>query len=112
MDEKIWRVREVAARLGVTGETVLKQLHEGTLKGFRVGRAWRITDAALAEFMQPSNEPPPDAFSDLNTAIAPGGECTRPSDMDQAHRDNAGRPFISPVNPDEAIPDEDDLLED
>jgi excisionase family DNA binding protein len=99
MDEKIWRVREVAARLGVTVETVLKQLHDGTLKGFRVGRAWRITDAALNEFMQPSNEPSPDTFADLDAVIAPGGECTRPSEMDQLRRETRDREFTPPDIP-------------
>jgi excisionase family DNA binding protein len=53
----VWRVREVAERLGVTIETVLKRLHEGSLKGFRVGRAWRIRDSELTDFMQRPPEP-------------------------------------------------------
>lgn len=44
------RPAEVAAVLGVHLETVKKLLRSGELRGFRVGRLWRITPEAVAEF--------------------------------------------------------------
>lgn len=37
--------------LGVGKNTAYELLNSGKLKGFRVGRSWRITGEALEEFM-------------------------------------------------------------
>ncbi len=43
---------EVAARLKVAPRTVTGWLREGMLKGVRVLRLWRISEEALAEFLE------------------------------------------------------------
>jgi hypothetical protein len=42
---------EAAQVLGVTETDVIQALNEGTLKGKRIGTAWRITRVALNEFL-------------------------------------------------------------
>ena len=37
--------------LGVGKNTVYRLLDSGQLKGFRIGRSWRVTNDALEEFM-------------------------------------------------------------
>src|SRR5262245_39642674 len=97
MDEKVWRVREVADKLDVTIETVLKRLHEGSLKGFRVGRAWRITDEALQEFIRrPAGVRP---LSGIDQAMADEGTCTQFAEKDQHQRDTQGREWVPPQPP-------------
>jgi len=40
--------------LGIGKNTAYSLLNSGKLKGFRVGRSWRITGEALEEFMMSS----------------------------------------------------------
>lgn len=57
-----WRVAksfptdEAARRLATSREVVIGHIHAGRLKAFNVGRGtrprWRITEEALAEFME------------------------------------------------------------
>jgi excisionase family DNA binding protein len=42
---------EVAQALGVAEADVMTALSDGSLKGKRIGSAWRITRAALDEFL-------------------------------------------------------------
>lgn len=43
------KVEEVAARWGITDGMVRRMLREGSLRGMRVGSAWRVpTDAIVA----------------------------------------------------------------
>lgn len=54
------RVDDVARRLGVTPYTVRLWLREGRLAGYRISdrAGWRITEEAVAAFMQErSNRP-------------------------------------------------------
>jgi excisionase family DNA binding protein len=44
---------EAAKALGVTEADVIATLESGDLKGKRIGSQWRITKAALAQFLQP-----------------------------------------------------------
>lgn len=44
---KYLKVKEVAERLGVHENTVLKWLADGTLHGVRFGRLWRIPDSEV-----------------------------------------------------------------
>src|SRR5687767_380504 len=105
MDERSYRLREVAERLSVARETVLRLLHQGTLKGYKVGRDWRVTESELRRFQEQRAEirhprsSEHDPLAEVNDAIGQGGVCTRPSDQDQAHRDNEGRPFRPPLPP-------------
>ena len=43
---------EVMDILGVGKNTVYNLLANGQLKGFRIGKSWRITGDALEEFLQ------------------------------------------------------------
>ena len=44
-------VAEVAGILRVSVRTVYNLLEAGTLRGVRVGRAWRVPESALEEFI-------------------------------------------------------------
>ena len=43
---------EVMDILGIGKNTVYNLLSSGQLKGFRIGKSWRITGDALEEFLQ------------------------------------------------------------
>ena len=43
---------DIANRLGVSEGDVLAALTEGTLKGKKIGSTWRISQAALEEFLK------------------------------------------------------------
>ena len=43
---------EVMDILGVGKNTIYNLLSSGQLKGFRIGKSWRITGDALEEFLQ------------------------------------------------------------
>jgi len=44
-------VAEVAEALRVSVRTIYNLLDSGALRGVRVGRAWRVTESALEEFI-------------------------------------------------------------
>ena len=48
---RLHTVRDVADRLGVHPETIRRLIHEGRLRGVRVGRALRVDDAAVEELV-------------------------------------------------------------
>lgn len=50
--ERIYKTKEVANMLRVNVVTVNRWLREGTLKGIRVGKLWRITHSQLKEFIE------------------------------------------------------------
>lgn len=52
--ESILLPEEVARALRVHKNTVLLWLREGKLKGFKAGKGWRISSAALTDFTQPT----------------------------------------------------------
>jgi excisionase family DNA binding protein len=43
---------EVATTLGVSEQDVLASLNDGSLKGKKIGATWRISKAALDEFLK------------------------------------------------------------
>jgi excisionase family DNA binding protein len=45
--ESLLSTKQVADRLGVDTKTVLRYLHNGKLKGTRIGRDYRIPESAL-----------------------------------------------------------------
>ncbi len=47
------RVTEVAERLGCSVRTVHRELRRGKLRGYRVGRDWRVSPEALVEYEHP-----------------------------------------------------------
>jgi len=59
MDEvptKSYSMKEVAERLGVTYDHVYRLCKYGRLKSFHVGKAVRITDKAILEFLNRSDD--------------------------------------------------------
>ena len=45
-------VAEVAAFLGVGKNRIYELLNEGTIKGFRMGRTWKISKLALEKYIR------------------------------------------------------------
>jgi excisionase family DNA binding protein len=119
-------LEEVGRRLKIKAETVRRfWIMTGDLKAEKVGRQWRVDEDDIQEAKERRAlkekaraeaalelKRKPDPFSDLNTFIAPGGLCMQASVRDQLRRETRGREFISPINPDESRPDEEDPLED
>ncbi|MNS65686.1 Helix-turn-helix domain protein [compost metagenome] len=59
-DEQDWLTpAEVAQRLKVNEQSVRRWLREGRLRGSLLGRVWRVSPAALGEFMK-AHEPAPE----------------------------------------------------
>lgn len=50
--EQIFTVDEAANKLKVRPETVRRLLSQGRLPGNKVGRAWRIPEGALMDFLR------------------------------------------------------------
>ena len=53
---KVYTVDQVAEFLQVHPRTVYRSLDKNTLKGFRIGTSWRVTQEALEEFMRQGGE--------------------------------------------------------
>jgi excisionase family DNA binding protein len=45
-------VREVARQLGLATKTVRKLIRSGSLRGVRIGRAWRVDKSDLELFVE------------------------------------------------------------
>lgn len=50
MSEPLYTVQQVAERLKLHPKTVLRLIHEGRLRGARIGKSYRILDSDLREF--------------------------------------------------------------
>lgn len=48
----IMTVAEVAAFLGVGKNRIYELLNEGTIKGFRMGKTWKISKLALEKYIR------------------------------------------------------------
>jgi excisionase family DNA binding protein len=49
---EVYTVRDVAQRLHLTTETVRDYLQDGKLKGFKVGKQWRVREQELEAFIE------------------------------------------------------------
>ena len=49
---EVYTVEECAEILKVTKRTIYKYVNEGSLRASKVGRDWRITDAAIQAFLE------------------------------------------------------------
>jgi len=54
--EEMLTVAEVAKALRVSVRTVYNLLEAETIRGVRVGRAWRVPESALREFIERGGE--------------------------------------------------------
>ncbi len=52
MVENVYTAEEAAAILKSTPQTVRRYLVAGKIKGFKIGRDWRITESDLNEFVR------------------------------------------------------------
>ena len=50
-DERLLRVREVAASLSVSTMTVYRLIHDGQLRAIRIGHGWRIPEGDLNSYL-------------------------------------------------------------
>ncbi|MBB4876445.1 MULTISPECIES: helix-turn-helix domain-containing protein [Bacillales] len=49
-EEKSYTVREVSGILNVSDKTVRKLLNDGDLKGFKVGKNWRVKPSEVEKY--------------------------------------------------------------
>ena len=59
-DKKLLKPTDVANRLQVNERTVTLWLRKGHLRGFKVGKEWRISPDDLQVFLEASANMPPD----------------------------------------------------
>jgi excisionase family DNA binding protein len=52
--EQYYTVQEIADRLRVTRQAIYNWIDEGKLKAVKVGRALRIPESAVADFVRPA----------------------------------------------------------
>ena len=58
VDEKLLTPAQVAGRLQIHERTVTRWLRDGYLRGFKLGKEWRIAPADLQSFMdEHANQP-------------------------------------------------------
>lgn len=62
MNEKHYTVAEVAERLQVCQRTIYRAIKNGELKANRLGRAIRISETALSDFLKPAAAAPATPF--------------------------------------------------
>jgi excisionase family DNA binding protein len=56
VENRLFSVRDVAERLGLSPWTVMEWLKVGRLKGVKIGKAWRVKESDLEAFLE---SPPP-----------------------------------------------------
>ncbi len=62
-DEKLLTPTQVADRLQIHERTVTRWLRDGYMRGFKLGKEWRIAPADLNKFMEKHANQPFDAAS-------------------------------------------------
>ncbi len=60
MDEQLLTPHQVAERFQVNERTVTLWLRRGHLRGFKIGKEWRISPDDLQAFLEASANMPPD----------------------------------------------------
>ena len=51
-DIEVYTLKEIEELLQVTRRTIYNWIKSGKLRAFRIGKEWRVTKEALAEFTQ------------------------------------------------------------
>jgi len=69
MMDSLLNTKQVAARLGVDTKTVLRYLHQGKLKGSRIGRDYRIPESALSTLLTTTSSLAPTFQTAVITAV-------------------------------------------
>ena len=70
--EKLLTPTDVADRLQVNERTVTQWLRKGHLRGFKIGKEWRISPDDLQAFLEASANKPMDKPRRASTADLPG----------------------------------------
>ena len=53
-DDVLMTPEDAAIRLNLTPRTILQHLKSGKLRGYKIGRLWRIAEADLQQFLAAS----------------------------------------------------------
>ncbi len=69
MVDTLLSTEQVANRLGVDKKTILRYLHQGKLKGAKIGRDYRIPESALSVLLLKTEAAPPSVRAAVVTAI-------------------------------------------
>ena len=67
--DNLLNTKQVATRLGVDTKTVLRYLHQGKLKGSRIGRDYRIPESALSTLLTTTSSLAPTFQTAVITAV-------------------------------------------
>jgi len=51
MESYLYTVKEIAVLLSLTEETIREKLRKKELKGFKIGKSWRVPDENLKELI-------------------------------------------------------------
>lgn len=54
--EKVYTLEELTELLHVTRRTLYNYIKAGTLKAVKIGKEWRVTEAALESFLSTGTE--------------------------------------------------------
>jgi len=69
VSQELHSVEQVAERLGLHVRTVRAYIREGRLEASRVGKQYRITEAAVRALLGPSAAPPPAPTADASCVV-------------------------------------------
>ncbi len=61
IDDQLWTPPQVAERLQVNERTVTQWLRKGHLRGFKIGKEWRVAQRDLQAFLEDSANIPSSA---------------------------------------------------
>jgi excisionase family DNA binding protein len=67
--ETLLTTKQVADRLGVDTKTILRYLHQGKLKGSKLGRDYRISESAVGTLLAKNDTAPAITRSAIVTAV-------------------------------------------
>ncbi len=59
IDDRLLTMPAVAERLQIKERTVTQWLRKGYLRGFKIGKEWRVSAADLGNFLEASANKPP-----------------------------------------------------
>lgn len=75
MDEKLYTVNELTKILNLHAKTIIKFIHEGKIKGQKIGRSWMVSETNLKQYVHgnsvvKSDKQSQDTDSQINKRIS------------------------------------------